>query len=181
MIIGLSGYAQSGKDSVAKILVDNYNFERIGFADALKDIALSINPIMENGYSLSREIKEFGWDITKNARTEARRFLQELGTTLRDKVDKDIWVNIAMKKVAEYNDVVISDVRFQNEADAIRKAGGQIWRVERPNIHAVNSHVSESDMDEWDFDAYVHNDGNLDNLDFAVKLMYRKTHELLRG
>ena len=50
MIIGLTGYARSGKDTVAKILVDNYGYKRIAFADKIRELLVEINPILENGH-----------------------------------------------------------------------------------------------------------------------------------
>ena len=69
MIIGLTGYARSGKDTVASILVEDYGFTRVAFADPIRDLLLKINPILENGYRLGEHVKEFGWELAK-ARTE---------------------------------------------------------------------------------------------------------------
>jgi len=60
--------------------------------------------------------------------------------------------------------VVFADVRFQNEAERVRKAGGQIWRVERDGIEAPNKHVSEFDLEGYRFDKVLHNYGTLDDL-----------------
>ena len=46
MIVGITGYAQHGKDTAAQVLVTEFGFVRVGFADALKELALAVNPIV---------------------------------------------------------------------------------------------------------------------------------------
>ena len=82
MIIGLTGYARSGKDSVAKVLVDHYGFIRLAFADPIRDLLLEVNPILDKGNRLSSLVDEYGWDIAK-AQPEVRRLLQTLGVGAR--------------------------------------------------------------------------------------------------
>jgi len=75
----------------------------------------------------------------------------------------------------EDGNYVITDVRFQNEAEVIVNHGGSIWRVQRPGVEAVNAHVSEWEMDNYNFDNILVNDGNLEQLEFLVKKTYDKT------
>jgi len=169
MIIGLTGYARSGKDTVAKVLVDNYGFERIAFADPIRELLLRINPILNNGYHLNEHVREFGWELAKS-RTEVRRLLQDLGVGARDILGADIWVTTALKKMSNTNkNYVITDVRFQNEASTIKVANGVLWRVERPNVSAVNNHVSESELSEHPVDITLLNNGTIEDLVASVK------------
>jgi hypothetical protein len=178
MIIGLSGYAQSGKDTVAKFLVEQRGFKRIAFADPIRDILWDMNPMLKDGFYLQGVVNAYGWDVAKTQFPEVRRLLQELGVAARKHIDSEVWVTAALKTVwvtpelkapSEDGNYVITDVRFQNEAATIRLAGGQLWRVERTGVEAVNSHVSEHDLDNWDFDAYIHNNSTIEDLEFAVK------------
>ena len=65
---------------------------------------------------------------------------------------------------------VFTDVRFSNEARMIKDYGGHIWRVERPGINPVNDHVSESELNAWNFDELIYNAGSLEDLAEIVRL-----------
>jgi hypothetical protein len=173
MIIGLSGYARSGKDSVANILVDNFGFRRVGFADNVRALVRYINPLLSNGYRINEQVNEFGWEFVKG-QAEGRRLLQATGMAVRDLFGKDTWINMVFADIEPHEDVVITDVRFQNEAEKIQEIGGYIWRVERTGIDAVNAHPSEHDMDDWDFDSYITNSGTLEDLAFSVRMNLRR-------
>lgn len=167
-IIGLSGYAQSGKDTIAKTLIEEYGYRRIGFADPIREFLLRINPILHDGRRVGEWVKEFGWDITK-AQTEARRLLQETGMVAREMFGQHFWIILALLDVKSTDKVVITDVRFTNEADMIKTMGGKVWRVVRPGVGPVNNHVSESDMDSYSVDHTIVNDGGLQNLQDQVR------------
>jgi len=79
MIIGLSGYARSGKDTIAEILIMNYGFKRLAFADNIRKAIIKLDPILSNGQRISGSVREIGWEPTK-ANTEVRRLLQVFGT-----------------------------------------------------------------------------------------------------
>lgn len=167
-IIGLSGYAQSGKDTVAKTLIEEYGYKRIGFADPIREFVLKINPILYDGRRLGEWVKEFGWEITK-AQTEARRLLQETGMVAREMFGEDFWVSLALSDINYSDKVVITDVRFTNEAHMIKMLGGKVWRIVRPGVGPVNSHVSESDMDSYEVDNVILNDSSLEDLQDRVR------------
>jgi dephospho-CoA kinase len=79
VIIGLSGYARSGKDTVAELLVLNYGFKRMAFADGIREALSALNPILHDGMRLNEVVKEYGWELAKS-KDEVRRLLQVLGT-----------------------------------------------------------------------------------------------------
>lgn len=168
MIIGLTGFARSGKDSVAKVLVDQYGFTRIAFADPIREMLLQIDPILDTGHHLSSTLKEYGWELAK-ARPEVRRLLQELGVSARAIINEDVWVNKALSIIDKDIDYVFTDVRFINEVAALRLAGAHIWRVERPGVTAINGHVSESYVSTFEVDQTFVNEGSLGDLEAAVK------------
>jgi len=172
MIIGLSGYAQSGKDTVAKYLVEQRGFKRVAFADPIRDLLYELNPIISTVASepmyLRGRVDRDGWDEAKKS-PEVRRLLQVLGVGARTVIDTEIWVAKALRTMSDEGNYVITDVRFQNEATTLRLAGAEIWRVERAGVDAVNSHVSEHDLDNWEFDAYIHNNSTIEDLEFSVK------------
>lgn len=169
MIIGLSGYAQSGKDTVAKYLVEKHGFERVAFADPIRNLLWDMNPILKEDFRLQGVVNAYGWDVAKTQFPEVRRLLQELGVGARRHIDEELWVVKALRTMSGDGNYVITDVRFQNEASNLKLSGAQIWRVERTGVEAVNSHISEHDMDNWEFDAYIHNNSSIEDLEFAVK------------
>jgi hypothetical protein len=141
MIIGVTGYAQHGKDSAGKRLVDVYGFTRMAFADQLKSMALALDPfILEpwNGNGvlvqrLSDLVRNDGWETAKTL-PEVRRFLQALGTEgVRAHIGQESWV-VALEKrwlASGADNVVITDVRFPNEAEWIKRQNGVLIRVVR--------------------------------------------------
>lgn len=168
MIIGLMGYAGSGKDEVAKILVNKFNFERRAFADKIRDILYEMNP-MTGGEPLQIRVDSDGWDKAKQ-HPEVRRLLQKLGVSARTHIGENVWVNSALFKLFANNLYVISDVRFENEVNAIKIIGGEIWRIERPGVGPVNNHVSETGLDNLSADRTLLNSGTLEDLEVLVKL-----------
>ena len=144
-LIGMVGYAQAGKDTFAGYL----GFKRLAFADKLKSMALDVNPVMipapipewSNQY-LTDVVEEMGWERAKAEVPGVREFLQNLGVAVR-KIDPDFWVNAAFLEYSSYVTTVFTDVRFPNEIDAIREAGGIIVRIDRVGNEAANEHVSE--------------------------------------
>ena len=173
-IIGLTGYAQSGKDTFASILVEKYGYSRIAFADKIRDFLYGINPMVgcsPTGY-LQDLVNLVGWDKAKQE-PQVRRLLQDLGISARDIISEDIWVTAALSSVNKDQRVVITDVRFENEAAMIKSMGGQLWRVKRSGVGPVNDHVSESEMDGYKVDQIFVNNGTLEELQALITTRMR--------
>jgi len=190
MMIGLSGYARSGKDSVADFLAADHGFTKVSFAQPMRDALYALNPtlgftnfdIFEPGVAFSYKrvhlqdvIDEHGWDSYKETTygSEIRGLMQRLGTEVgRSQFGKDFWVDLAIQKamdiLADGGKVVFTDVRFPNEADEIDCLNGKVWRVRRPGIFPANDHASETSMDDYEFDAYIDNNGTLNDLSWMV-------------
>ena len=178
MIIGLTGYAQSGKDAVAKVLVERYGYKRVAFADKIREFLLEVNPIMYNGGRLSVLVDSFGWDVAK-AQPEVRRLLQDLGVGARKLFGDGFWIKQALAPKLTHQNIVVTDVRFINEAEMIQHLDGQIWRIKRLGVAAVNDHVSESEMDDYKVDQIFVNNGALDDLEHLIKV--RMASDLYRN
>lgn len=172
-LVGISGYAQAGKDTAAQMMGDIAGFERLAFADVLKQVAQDCNPHLHSGGTLALAVLHGGWEATKRRAPEARIFLQNLGVAVREHIDPDAWVTAVMRQVHPGGRYVISDVRFDNEYRAIKERGGVVVRVTRPGTGPANAHVSECALDGHDFDAVLINDGDLDRLRDRVRLFLR--------
>jgi hypothetical protein len=171
--IGLSGWARSGKDTVADYLVENHGYTRISFADPMRDALLALDPpvpYMGHYLRLSTVIRFRGWEEAKILVPEIRELLQRFGTEVgRNMFGQNFWVNQAIEKASRYDKVVFSDCRYTNEADAIRDNGGVVWRISRPEVSAVNDHTSEQDLNNYAFDHYIENNLTLENLHSLVE------------
>ena len=168
MIVGLSGYARSGKDSVAGVLLES-GWQRRAFADAIKEAVYLLDPLVAGPLRVQQVVDLLGWEGAKNQFPEVRRLLQFMGAEVgRDLLGENVWVDRVLSDLREGN-YVITDCRFPNEADAIRAAGGQVWRISRPGIGPANDHASENSMDEYQFDAHINNDSDLKTLSIVVR------------
>jgi len=178
MIIGLTGYAQSGKDTVAKILVENYKFTRVAFADTIRNYLYEMNPMYDSivGEPLfvKAKVDRDGWEEAKKS-PQIRRLLQNAGVGARKIFGDDFWITEVLKNIDLSDDIVITDVRFENEADSIKQWGkfsnidAQIWRIKRLGIEAVNGHVSEHEMDGYKVDQIFTNNTTLEDLVLMIK------------
>ncbi len=185
-LIGLSGYAGAGKDTVAEILGD-LGWVRASFADQLRAAMYALDPMVTGTFlsdepqSLVGMVDVLGWEGAKRHAvygTEVRRLLQRFGTEVgRKQFGEDFWVERAMAALEPAGRYVFTDCRFQNEADAIRKAGGQVWRIERPGYGPINGHPSETSLDDYPFDAHIYNGSGLGDLADAVVLAYENRED----
>jgi hypothetical protein len=94
--------------------------------------------------------------------------LQRLGTECgRELISDTVWIDAALNNVElddHYKSIVVTDVRFPNEAQAIKDRGGYIFRIEREGVGPANDHPSEIALDNWIFDCIIDNDGTPEEL-----------------
>jgi len=202
MIVGIVGFAGSGKGAVSDILIRDYQFKRVSFADSVKDLVATMfswpRELLEGDTKESREFREikdewwsnkFGYDVTP------RYMLQLMGTEAgRSVFHNDIWIHVAAKRCENIDNVVLPDTRFPNEIDFIRNAGGFVIRVVRgkepkwfDTAKLANSNVEEAKEtmkklnvheSEWawigqQIDYQIDNNGSLIMLESDVKHMIR--------
>jgi hypothetical protein len=183
VIVGVNGVAESGKDSVGVACDIEWGCRRLAFADRMKEYALAINPWVPIDHMQSVEaehtrgqfvrlrtlVERVGWDEAKK-NPEVRNLLIGFGHGGREVLGENIWVfqcfgNGLLRKDRNY---VVTDVRYLNEAEAIRKRGGVIVRVERPGYGPVRHYEGEVHDDSlWDI--VIHNDGTLADLHQKVR------------
>jgi len=168
-ILGLSGWARNGKDTVADHLISKYGYERISFAAPMKEALYRLNPKITVDSVVSTPIRigvdVYGWDDLKTHGPEVRELLQRFGTEVgRELWGEDFWVNAAIDSISDGSRVVVSDVRYPNEADAVKKLGGEVWRVVRPGYGAANDHASEHALNDYDFDYMIENNSGVETL-----------------
>ncbi len=204
MIIGISGKAGSGKDAAADVLVRELGFVKVALADPMKRFCMGLWGFSHEqlwGPSAARNAPDPRFPRRAHGHLEClspRHALQTLGTEWGRACDEGVWIRYALKvaRTLDGSDtlhydqaagivpnewlrhcagVVIPDVRFRNELDAIRDAGGRVWRVRRgAGLEGLGGlHASEREQDEIpdaDFDVVIRNDGGLAELARAVCL-----------
>lgn len=171
LLIGIVAPAGSGKTVVAKHLQDRHGFTRMRFAHQLKamlKVGLGLTDEQLDGADKTVPLPQFGG-------CTPRHIMQTLGTDWgRRMIHSDIWTNAwraAARRVE--GSIVVDDVRFPNEAAAIRAEGGLLWRVVRPGQH-IGDHASERMMKEIVTDETLINDVNLPDLIAKVELALEK-------
>jgi hypothetical protein len=174
MIIGLTGYAQSGKDTLAGMLIGLHKYNNRAFADPIRKLLYEMNPLVKDEYRVKGVVDAYGWDKAKVEFPELRNLLQTLGVAARTIFNDQFWISQGLSGLSVGDKIVITDVRFPNEADAIKVLGGQIWRVKRLGIGAVNDHVSETAMDGYKVDQIFVNNGSVDDLMMLLQTRMRQ-------
>ncbi|WP_234197102.1 hypothetical protein [Pseudacidovorax sp. NFM-22] len=185
-IIGLTGYAGTGKDTVADLLVTHAGFRKLAFADALRgevadafgvDMELLTNPVTKQEPSASLSLDRAPFDFVNALRCHGfadcakgrecvatdttwmraprspRQIMQWWGSEYRRRQNPDYWVHqlrsrlILLMQKQLGTRFVITDVRMDNEAAALRSMGACIWQVARPgrNGELEGGHSSATD------------------------------------
>jgi hypothetical protein len=171
MLIGLCGPAGAGKNTVAEFITDSdgCTLLQMAFADPLYECISTITGIPVAKLK-DRDAKEttIPW-LGKSP----RQLLQTLGTEWgRGTIHPEIWIRITMERakpeLAVGRGVVITDVRFDNEAQAVIDAGGEVWRVTRPGWRCLAeeaaAHQSEAGVSDHLIARIIDNSGSLDDL-----------------
>lgn len=161
--IAFSYKARSGKDTCAEYVMNQYGGKVVKFADSL--------------YELMYKIQEHcGFSKEKDS-----HLLQQIGTNYARAKDEDVWVKKTVAKIESFDqseNLYVTDARFPNEIEALRKLGFIVCKVNRSveargDIGRDPNHPSEIALDgynDWDF--VIENDGSLEDL-------YRKVDSIL--
>jgi hypothetical protein len=192
MIIGFTGVKGSGKDTCGQFLVETYEFTRVAFADRLKEaVAILFDISVENvddykddaGGTLPRVqvILDIASKVTLHPSIEYvyswREFLQRFGTEMgRNTFGKNFWIdqweNYLYQNSIRDDNIVVTDVRFQNEVERIQTMGGTIVEVTRPG-YEPDGHESEHPLPRMLIDSQIENNGTIDDLKVDVFELYK--------
>jgi len=151
-IIGVSGKKGSGKDTFFEIVNESaaYIYDNKKFADKLKEICILISGMDKEFFYDRNKYSEYMkiWNM------DCREMMQKIGTDVfRNNFDTDIWVKALESNINDNSNWIVTDVRFPNEVDMIKRHGGLIIRVNRPEIEDNDAHLSEIALDgfkNWD-------------------------------
>ena len=173
-LIGLVGAAGAGKDttrSILEALGGPTMYTGTAFADPIRMMigALLDAAGVDRKWMTDRSLKE---RPIPGIGASYRYLAQTLGTEWgRNLVHRDLWLNVTMSFVDRNPKahLVISDVRFDNEVQAICERGGEIWLVERPGVEAVQEHESEDLHSRITPDFAVFNNGSVVDLANSIR------------
>lgn len=167
IIIGLTGKAGSGKDTVAEML-DSKGFMCIALAAPIKAMIEAL--YHHAGASTHYTEHPHKEDPCANLQgLSYRQMAQALGTEWAQQAlgRQHLWTGLAHDRIAElvgngYTKFCITDIRFPHEVEWLKRLGGAVWRIDRPTAKAVNAHISEQYQIPADW--VCRNHGTLDEL-----------------
>ena len=177
-LIGLTGRAGSGKDTVARFLCEAHGFVQIALADPLRDGIKAMLGVTDEQLH-NRDLKEANIDWLGKS---PRELLQTLGTEWgREQVAPDLWLRVAARRIASIKSsppclhvagIVVSDIRFENEAEWLRAQGGKVWHIRRHTgaqlAEIIAKHVSENLIKAKAGEPRIYNFGTITDLEEQV-------------
>jgi hypothetical protein len=158
VLIGLIGLKQSGKDTFADYLVDKHHFQKLAFAEPVKKLCHTMFLLSEEQLNdpVLKEQVDPRWGLSP------RQMMQKVGTDMvRQMWDDDFWVkhmDMRLRKIVDK--VVVSDVRFPNEAQWIRDKGGLLVRIDDGREQSSDAHSSETSQSAIQEDVCIFNEKN---------------------
>ena len=170
MLIGISGKAGCGKDTLGKYLCDEYRCLHYYFAKPLKEGAKIMFALTDDQIA-NKEVPIEPWGISP------RKIWQLLGTEVGRGIDPAIWIKNAemFVKSVPGRTVVITDVRFDNEAIFIRNRGGVVINIVRDKDDIIeNKHSSEGGLRPDNIDLTIKNNGSIEDMCNEVTYMIQQ-------
>jgi len=184
--IGLTGPSGAGKDSVARVLEARFRIATLSFATVLKrelvdafdcDERLFHDPALKTVKTDALTLRNcrdpqfvtYAWEIGHLDAVTPRTLMERWGDFKRS-MEPDYFVRRAEQTLGLYermgglDAVVVTDVRFANEAKMLADVGGDLWRVTRPGLVRQSHHRSQHELDNWPVAAEIVNDGTLELL-----------------
>lgn len=164
-IIGITGPAGAGKNTLGDIFEEHLHMQdktciQLSLAAPLKRAGTS----MFGWIDLDRDQKEAEH---KDYGFSPRSYWQDLGKWMRDTYGADIFVRILRDTVAMFDDsdfVIVTDVRYDNEADWIKKQGGCVIKIDR-DVEKVRDHESENGVSMSFIDGGLSNNSTIEALE----------------
>lgn len=180
MIIAISGFKRSGKDTCADYIVSNYGYERYGLADPMREFIKDVFGWDDNWINNHKEDIDPYWGISY------RQIAQVIGTEwfqidicnrfplFAQNIGRQVWIKRFERLYLENpKDYIISDLRFPHEENIIRKLGGKIIKLEREGCVTTN-HESELLIPSIKADYIIENNYSLDSLYDKLEYFMKK-------
>ncbi len=181
IFIGLHGKAGASKDTAADYLCHQHGWMRYALADPIRaglyamlyklKLDGDITPELAPAVFTDRFLKE---KTLPGIGKSPRQLMQTLGTEWgREMVHPRLWLILADATIERHRDqggvgMVITDIRFPDEAEWIRSHGGKVWRITRTDTTPVNDHISEAGLPDHLIDLTINNNGTIKDLNVML-------------
>jgi len=183
MIVGILGSIGSGKDTLGAGF-EKHHFKRLSLGKLVKDVVALVfdweRYLLEGDTEESRafrEKKDEWWSKRLDREITPRKMLQEVGTdAFRKVISDEIWVACLERQASKYENVVVTDVRFWEEIQMVRRMKDSalvcVWRDKCPLIEPIDisKHESETQWircwkeERYKFDRIIHNNSTIEEL-----------------
>jgi hypothetical protein len=178
--IGICGKKRSGKDVIADYLVSNHAFQKKKIAENLKAVVKLLFSFTDQQLEDdTKDIVDARWGISP------RTAMQFIGTDIMQfqiqkimpHIGRNFWMNSFLQTLNTNNKIVISDIRFKHEYEAIKNAcRGKFLmiKVERPSLISTveDTHSSETAFEEIPADITIKNDGTIEDLTNQISRLF---------
>jgi hypothetical protein len=216
-LIGITGFARSGKDTLGTYLSERSGIDTYALASPIKRIVNTLfgwderhsdgdlkesdviarltkdsviqtillmdsylGDFLDNKADSIRELLDV-LDSNSGGLISPRKAYQLLGTEGGRSIDSQIWLKVMQQELIRNGSLIVTDVRFDNEAQWVRDNGGTVIKVEREDARPVNFHSSENGVDDDLCDILLSNDGNIDEfLDLAGFVTFDTENPILK-
>jgi len=174
MIIALTGKKRCGKTTATNYLKERYGAVSINFKDALIEELRNGFPDLLAEISLISGLST--GELFERKPPLIRKLLQNFGTDVRRAEDPERWARIWKERALQESTLVVTDdVRFRNEAQAVKDLRGIIIRLIRPDLESTDHHLSETEMDSIEADYTISaGQGDFDKLFYSLDIIVRE-------
>ena len=169
-IIALAGRARSGKNTVANFIQAQYGGYQYAFAGPIR-------AMLKAGFNIDLDADH--WTTRKEdpipgIGKSPRQMMQTLGTEWgRECINPDLWVLLAqLRFMNQGTGMILTDMRFENEASWVRRMGGQVVHIVRDSAPGVAEHKSENSLFVDPRDITLYNNMDLESLQHAVSKLW---------
>lgn len=171
-IIGFCGVAGVGKTTAAEYLIKHHGYAACNIADEIRRVLIE-------SFNIPREyLYERKEEIIPGYNSSGRKMLQHLGFEFgRQLLYSEVWLDLWKSNVQHEDKVVVGDVRFPNEADAVLAMGGLLVRITgRDTCTVETAHISEVQLPDSYFPARITNEGTLEQLYAKLDVLMNYLH-----
>lgn len=181
MIIALHGQKNNGKDTAGEMLIElgtseGIRFKRVAFADLMKKLAANSFGIYEHEVEWSDDRKDRYVSISSSHDSYSsekiitfREYLISFGQTMKAQFGDDFWARLAFSNIAPWPDIVVTDLRFEAEAEYLRNLGAYVVHIYREENQEDGTLEGEQKLPEIYIDYHLPNTGTLDELKSNTK------------
>jgi hypothetical protein len=169
-LVGLAGYARAGKDTLADYLVAQKGFVKVSFAENLREFARAVDPFLSKDIkeSYAELISSLGYEEAKKL-PQVRLFLINIGESMRNIIDPKIWIKTISLSAPK---IVVSDVRYPNEAKFLQKLGGVVIKIVRKDNQPAHE-TERISVENLECDHMIFNDSTIEAMTSTLDVLLK--------